>query len=429
MKNQLKIILIIFLQQHVIITNSTNPANPDNSANSANPENPNPKPKQKIEFLENISNQTYLDSIELEDRYYLDLLSFDEQLHKIEKKHDGGQEGEEEIIKLQVPKSCPNEILHDLGVKGFRDPLLKGPEVLFCNKMKYNCCSVTDFGEIEEILNKYKISIQLNHNYFQYYVVEIFKHFQDYELAADQILEKPIHPTCERAAEVIKNTHIDHDIISNIEKMIKKISKFDWELKSGFRCLLCDYDNAKFIDTDFKYVKYHVNVCKKIADKTFKYYYYFNSFVFKYINTVNFVAHCRNKQNSGLSGNFNFNDDGNKFDFFNIDNSFYLEQCRYAYDQEFLDKDIIKNCMNYCHKYNFFGFSKSLFKDTKKFERIFNNVKENLFLSFDTEVDAPNEEELTFHFPFKTSEFDIFTFYDSLFTTEGIDPDNFIEDI
>ena len=417
MKNQLKIIIITLIHFQTIKTTS-----------SEEPDSPTTKPKHKIEFLEDISKQTYLDSIELEDRYYLDLLSFDEQLHKIKKNKKDGEGEDEEII--DAPQGCPNEILHDLGVKGFRDPILKGPEILFCNKMKYNCCSVTDFGEIDELLQKYKVSTQLNHNYFQYYVVEILKHFEDYQLAADEILDKPIHSTCEKAAEVIKNTHIDEDIISNIEKMIKSVTRFDMELKSGFRCLLCDYDNSKFIDTDFKYVKYHHNVCKKIADKTFHYYYYFNSFVFKYINTVNFIAHCRNKQNSGSSGNFNFNDDeNNKFDFFNIENNYYLEQCRYAYDQEYLDKELIENCLNYCHKYNFFGFSHSLFKDTKKFGRIFNNIKENLFLSHDTEVEEPNEEELNFHFPFQTSEFDFLTFFDPLFTTEGIDPDQFIEDI
>lgn len=51
-------------------------------------------------------------------------------------------------------------------------------------------------------------------------------------------------------------------------------------------CFLCDFHSLKNIDFNNKLVKLNYKVCENVVDKTFDTFYYFNSFVFKYINNA-----------------------------------------------------------------------------------------------------------------------------------------------
>jgi len=62
------------------------------------------------------------------------------------------------------------------------------------------------------------------------------------------------------------------------------------------------------------------NVCEDFVDKTFEYFYFFNKVVWRYVNSVNFLAMC----NIGDHNEFKLNKDKN-FLFIDIDNSYYLE--------------------------------------------------------------------------------------------------------
>ena len=122
-------------------------------------------------------------------------------------------------------------------------------------------------------------------------------------------------------------------------------------MKKGFRCIICDFDNGVSIDINQKITYFNKDVCHKIVDNTFEYFYYFNSFVWKYINTVNFLAHC---SSSHLNfGEFKLNA-SNSFDFIPIENSLYVEDCNYALMMNLKDEKKFAKCLNYCEKYNFF---------------------------------------------------------------------------
>ena len=73
---------------------------------------------------------------------------------------------------------------------------------------------------------------------------------------------------------------------------------------------------------------YNVDVCHKIVKETFPTFYYFNKHIWRYINTVNFLAHCYKKNGNGI-GLFTL-DKNRSFDFLKIDNSLYIEDCNFA---------------------------------------------------------------------------------------------------
>ena len=70
------------------------------------------------------------------------------------------------------------------------------------------------------------------------------------------------------------------------------------------------------------------NVCENFVENTFEYFYYFNNFVWKYLNSVNFMAMCN------IGGHQEFKLSKHKdFIFLQINNTWYLEQCKKAFDK------------------------------------------------------------------------------------------------
>lgn len=68
----------------------------------------------------------------------------------------------------------------------------------------------------------------------------------------------------------------------------------------GSLCYLCDFRNHKYFDEQTSTTFLNVDVCHHIVDKTFSTFYYFNKFVWRYINTVNILAHCNKKNLNGV---------------------------------------------------------------------------------------------------------------------------------
>lgn len=79
-------------------------------------------------------------------------------------------------------------------------------------------------------------------------------------------------------------------------------------------------------------MNYNNDVCYEIVEKVFPYFYFFNSFVWKYINSVNFLAYCNNV-NAEHDNKFTLDKDLS-FEYLKIENSLYLEACRREIEKE-----------------------------------------------------------------------------------------------
>lgn len=83
---------------------------------------------------------------------------------------------------------------------------------------------------------------------------------------------------------------------------------YDLKLKKGFICMLCDFDNEPYLSLEEKFVYFNNDVCLNVVNNTFDYFYYFNTYVWKYINSVNFLAHCTTNM-GGTTGKINLDED------------------------------------------------------------------------------------------------------------------------
>lgn len=113
--------------------------------------------------------------------------------------------------------------------------------------------------------------------YYSDYIKEILKHYDNYMEVIENIRENSKYRICVKAANLLKVMEVDKSTFREAEKLIKKAQTFDLRMKRGSKCLLCDFDNAKYIDKDYRYVRFHSNVCNDMVKHNFEYFYYFNT--------------------------------------------------------------------------------------------------------------------------------------------------------
>lgn len=63
-------------------------------------------------------------------------------------------------------------------------------------------------------------------------------------------------------------------------------------MKKGFKCFLCDFDNAPYFDEENKFVNFNNDLCLDMIDNTAEFFLFYNKIIYRYINSVNFLAHC-----------------------------------------------------------------------------------------------------------------------------------------
>ena len=357
------------------------------------------KQPKKVEFIEDISGEPYLDDISFDDRYYLDLLRFQNQL-------------KDKMFKVDENKNyfCNYDILTAMGLKGYANPIWKTDDIVDCPAMTFNCCSPVEFGNLDDIWKKFSKYIELHHYYYAYYIKEILKHHQDYMEVIDEVRGNTKYRICKKAATLLKDMVIDNKTLKDVDKMIDKVQKFDMHIKKGFKCLLCDFNNAKYVDKEHRYIKFHTNVCSDMIKHNFEYYYHFNNFIWKYINTVNLMAHCVNHADTTHENQFVMNAE-HKFDFLPIDNSLYLENCKLTISSKGTIEEIFQSCVNFCYRFELFDYSTNIFKDINVLGRMFKNIKAHLIKSDLLEVSEPAEELKKFRFEFLKPELNIFNFF------------------
>lgn len=372
------------------------------------------KQPKKVEFLENVSDEPYLNDISFEDRYYLDLLRFENQL-------------KDAMFMIDSDENffCNYDILRAMGLKGYANPIWRTDEIVDCPAMTFNCCSPVEMTNLDAIWNKFSKYMELHHYYYAYYIKEIIKHHNDYMEVIQEVKENTQNRMCRRAAELLKDMEVDVTTLKSVEELIRKVQTFDMQMKKGFKCLLCDFNNAKYFDKKNRYVKFHSNVCSDMIKHNFEYYYYFNTFIWKYINTVNLLAHCVNHADENDMNQFVMNGD-KSFDFLQTDGSLYIENCKLAISANLPEEEIFQNCLNFCYRFELFDYSTNIFKDIHVLGRMFKNIKTHLIQSDILDVSDPAEDLQKFKFEFLKPELNIFTYFQYIYDLDGIDRQRFI---
>lgn len=119
----------------------------------------------------------------------------------------------------------------------------------------------------------------------------------------------------------------------------------------------------------------------------------------------------------------------NSFEFLNVDNDYFNDDCRLALENG-KSKAIREQCLVYCHKYNIWFFSDSIYQDITKMGRIFNKVKRFLIDELDIDAkDIPEKVDMNENdmFPSNHSEMDIFSRFNYYFSGQGVMRNSLIE--
>lgn len=364
--------------------------------------------RQKIEFLDNTSDETYLGALSFKDRYYLDLFMLHKTLRSLNFK-----------LEKEANLYCPVDIYFNFGMKGFTNPMTRSADIQECANMRNNCCTANDYTMIDVFNKRYHQYLSINHDYHSFYIKEIIKYHGDYLDTAKLILEKKgTSKVCTMVAQTILKANVTTDTLEKVETLLKKARTSDEGLKKGIKCMLCDFDNTKFIDIEAKAIFMDKNVCAKILEGTFEYYMYARQFIWKYLNTANFLAHCAGKNpktKEKYSGKFAM---GEGVTFLPIDHPLYDEMCEHSLKTGNVDA-IFQDCMNYCHKYSMWKYG-GIFKDPQILAKMYKNIKNFLMRGELREVADLPEPLRDFKFPFTKAKFDFFTQYDVIYSVDGV---------
>lgn len=128
---------------------------------------------------------------------------------------------------------------------------------------------------------------------------------------------------------------------------------------------------------------------------------------------------------------FNFTDPEkpNSFDFLEIDNDYENDNCRVALENGGIEL-IREKCISYCHKYSFWFFSGSIYRDIDKLKNIFDFIKKFLIddLNFDaSEIPEKVDMKESDLFNSKRLYENVFEDFNYYFGAEGINKDSLFE--
>ena len=365
-----------------------------------------------VEFVPATDPPAYTDTLTEEDRRVLDLYVFDQHLSSAE-------------FRMEVEESlqCPKQLFRSLGLEGRSNYALRTTDVTVCDHMRYNCCTNGDLAALKLLWTDYSTYLQLNHHYYSLYVKAILRRHEDYVEAAARVLAAPRHRTCRRTAEFITRLVPEDIDVAKVEEMMRRVRHFDLRLKKGFQCLLCDFDNNRFVQPEFRSLTYSSEMCLQVVEHTIEFHHFFGQFVWRYLNTVNFLSHCVD-EDAGKLGDFSFAAEEG-LDFLRVDNSLYDELCYQAH----LSKNttaILQNCVNYCHKYSFWNYG-GIFPDVMTLSKMYKNIQLRLMKHVQIGVAEPLEEYTRFVFPFDSQAFNVFQNFEPTFQIHGIRPQNLFE--
>jgi hypothetical protein len=323
------------------------------------------KPKiepPKTDLTENVTDQTYLDYITFNDRYILDLYNFDLHIKSLDFEHNP-----------EVEYYCPKPMFESLGLKGYLTPMLRTPDVFFCPSLKQSCCVNSDFEDMDTIWRTtYKNSILYHQSYFKYYTIGVLEQHEAIREVATQVFNQAKSDTCRNIARNILDTKVDNSVINHAKELIEKFLNFDLKLKRGFVCLFCDYENGKEFDFQTRLLNLNYEVCEEMVEHTFDFYHHFNNFVFKYINSVNFLGYCYDETDVYQTGKIRKDED---IAYIEVDNNQTNEICARAKAGGY---NIFVNCLNFCSRYDLWHPKRPMYRDIELLGKIFENIRNKI---------------------------------------------------
>jgi len=367
----------------------------------------------KVEFVEKVEQMTYLSEISFEDRYYLDLYTFDQNMKNTNFK-----------IENQYGRSCPKLVFQSLGLTGFNNPILRTGNIAICPNMKSNCCTNNDLVVLETIWKDYFTYIELNHDYFAYYTKTSLANIQVFIGLAEYVQNSTSHLICKGIADSFRKLDLDEDKIRVFLSQLTKLKEFDLTLKKGFRCLLCDYDNNKFVDVYTNSLLFSDKFCVDIVKNSITFYINLRDVFLKFYNSVGMLSKCYANKGTKDLPIFPFEENEN-LDFLSIKNGFSDDICLKAFLQQ-NDAEIAVNCKNFCHKFDMWTFE-GVLPNIVTMGNMWQKIEDNLLELLSVEVIKPKEEVGIYKFPFAKDEMDIFRNFDFIFGKTGVEPANIRE--
>jgi len=369
--------------------------------------------RHKVEFLESVSKQTYLNQISFEDRYVLDLYLLDQN-----------PKNENFALDGEFLRSCPRPVFKSLGLTGFANPSLRTGSIAICPNMRANCCTNNDFVGLEAIWQDFYAYLELNYDYFSHFAKTTLKMIHAVVAKADALRASSPHMICRSIGDTFAKFTAEDLSVDKFVAQLAKVKAFDLSLKRGFKCLLCDHSNSQFIDLQNRVVHYRNDFCVEIVKNTFAFYQNMNSFFLRYFNSATMVAKCSKNHGVDSENVFPFKLE-EPIDFLEIKASFYDVECRRALKSGD-DEDIATFCRNYCHKFDMWTFQ-GILPDMVKMGRMFGLIADNLLEPQEIEAIKPKEDLITYSFPFQSGSDNIFTEFEQMFGTMGVHPDNIKE--
>ena len=239
----------------------------------------------KPDFVEDVHDQVYLMYITYEDRNYLDLLNFDTQLKT------SAIEADESL-----DYNCPKMLYRSMGLQGYFNPILKDGTIEECPNLELTCCTNHDFEELENIWeDSLRPSTEAGHFYMEYYVKSTLVHGESYKAAAERVIEATSDEMCLKVAHSIQDFDITDALRDKTIELLAHVKEYDTRVKKSYPCLVCNHENIQYFDFKNRLLGLRGEVCLDIVHNLLEYYEHFNSFFFKYFNSLYYLARCIDK--------------------------------------------------------------------------------------------------------------------------------------
>lgn len=368
-----------------------------------------PAPKKvEVEFLEVTKGQLYLPYISFKDRFVLDLYSFDRQMATSDLQKDPLNETD-----------CPQKIFTNYNLKSLYSPIPKPPNILECPSMKQTCCTTEAFNQLASIWRvRYSKYIEMVQSYYRYYVIAMMRFHPKVREMAEEMKDIAKDKRCYNAAEYLSSLTIAKEEIDRVNEMMKRTFEFDRYLKKGFVCLLCDYDNLRFVDPVSRTVGLNKNVCESIAKNTIDFYSHANKFIYRYLNTISLFLSCIPPEGYPELYGVVYLPEDSKVEFLRVDNSESTANCRVAVEKGL---NVFVNCLHYCSTYDLWYLRDPLYRSIEQLGRLVELVKRKITRDVSQyRIDKP--QSVKNFLPIlssKSQKWDLFRGFNFIFATES----------
>lgn len=241
--------------------------------------------EEKIEFREEVNDQQYLMYITYEDRNYLDLFNFDRQLKNSAIDSDDS-----------LDYNCPKMLFRSMGLQGYFNPILKDGTIEVCPNLELTCCTNQDFEELENIWeDSLRPSTEAGHYYLEYYTRSVLEHVEVYKLSAERLIEVTSDPMCLSVARSVEDFEVTQEMMDKSMALLAHVKEYDTRVKQSYPCLVCNHENIRYFDFKNRLLGLKGEVCLDMVGNLLEYFEHFNSFFWKYFNSLYYMARCVDK--------------------------------------------------------------------------------------------------------------------------------------